>query len=162
MKQTNDTMKEMMVQQAATMNNLMAVIYRNEEQRYEGKASRVPQNINPTSTPADNTMTNSQQSMAQNYKKTKLQEDKDGSATPSIPTQQEPSRRKRRMTRPKDGRRELRDRITNRERPECRRRQRRRVSQEEYHDETMEKWEETNTYQTNAPSTHSNETCMNK
>ena len=43
-----------------------------------------------------------------NYKKTKLQEDKDGSATPSIPTQQEPSRRTRRMTRPKDGRRELR------------------------------------------------------
>ena len=66
------------------------------------------------------------------------------------------------MTRPKDGRRELRDRITNRERPECRRRQSRRVSQEEYHDKTMEKWEETNTYQTNAPSTHSNETCMNK
>jgi hypothetical protein len=61
------------------------------------------------------------------------------------------------MTRPKDGRQELRDRITNRERPECRRRQRRRVSQEEYHDETMEIWEETN-----APSTHSNETCMNK
>lgn len=63
MKQTNDTMKEMMVQQAATMNNLMAVMCRNKEQRYEGKASRVPQNINPTSTPADNTMTNSQQSM---------------------------------------------------------------------------------------------------
>jgi hypothetical protein len=60
-----------------------------------------------------------------------LQEDKDGSATPSIPTQQEPSRRKRRMTRPKDRRRELRDRITNRERPECRRRQRRRVSQQD-------------------------------
>ena len=70
MKQTNDTMKEMMVQQAATMNNLMAVVMcSNEEQRYEGKASRVPQNINPTSTPADNTMTNSQQSM-------ELQEDK--------------------------------------------------------------------------------------
>jgi hypothetical protein len=64
MKQTNDTMKEMMVQQAATINNLMAVMCRNEEQRYEGKASRVPQNINPTSTPAaDNTMTNSQQGM---------------------------------------------------------------------------------------------------
>ena len=104
-------------------------------------------------------MANSQQSMTQNYKKTKLQEDKDGSATPSIPTQQEPCRRRRRMTRPKDGRRELKDRITNRETPECRRRQRRRVSQEEYHDETMEKWEETNTYQTNSPSSHSNETC---
>jgi hypothetical protein len=63
MKQTNDTMKEMMVQQAATMNSLMAVMCRNEEQRSEGKASRVPQNINPTSTPADNTMTNCQQSM---------------------------------------------------------------------------------------------------
>ena len=50
-------------------------------------------------------MANSQQSMTQNYKKTKLQEDKDGSATPSIPTQQEPCRRRRRMTRPKDGRR---------------------------------------------------------
>ena len=49
--------------QAATINNQMAVMCRNKEQRYEGKASRVPQNINPTSTPADNTMTNSQQSI---------------------------------------------------------------------------------------------------
>jgi hypothetical protein len=70
--------------------------------------------------------------------------------------------RKMEITTIRHGRQELRDINTNGERPECRRRQRRRVSQEVYHDETMEKWEETNTYQTTAPSTHSNETCMNK
>jgi hypothetical protein len=64
--ETNDTMKQMMVQQAATMNNLMAMMCRNEERRYGGETSRVPQNICPTATQTNSTITNSQQSTTQN------------------------------------------------------------------------------------------------
>jgi hypothetical protein len=59
---TNDTMKNMMMQQTATMNNLMMLMTRNEERRQE-----IPVNIiqQPTSTQANSTITNSQNSLSQ-------------------------------------------------------------------------------------------------
>jgi hypothetical protein len=57
---TNDTMKQMMMQQTATMNNLMLIMTKNEERRLE-----VPNNIiQQTSTPGS-TITNSQHSLSQ-------------------------------------------------------------------------------------------------
>jgi hypothetical protein len=57
---TNDTMKQMMMQQTATMNNLMLIMTRNEERR------EVPTSVSQlTSTPTNSTITNSQNSMSQ-------------------------------------------------------------------------------------------------
>jgi hypothetical protein len=57
---TNDTMKQMMIQQTATMNNFMMIMSRNEERRQE-----VPvREIQPASTPTS-TITNSQFSLSQ-------------------------------------------------------------------------------------------------
>jgi acetyl/propionyl-CoA carboxylase alpha subunit len=163
MKQTNNTMKEMMVQQAATMNNLMAIMCRNEERRYEGETSRVPQNINPTSTPADSTMTNSQQSMTQNQSpqkrhRTDRQEDGDGTATTATttttttPTQHEQAEVLQDV-RMEDGQHERESQID----------QNRTVGEdeEEDHNKTMY-GKETNTDQTHIPLTDTNETRMSK
>ena len=72
---TNDTLKQMMLQQSSTMNNFMALMARNEdsrneerrleERRYDG-TQRVPQNIvQLSSTPASSTLTCSQNSLSQ-------------------------------------------------------------------------------------------------
>jgi hypothetical protein len=57
---TNDTIKQIMIQQTTTINNLMMLMARNEERRQE-----VPiREIQPTSTPTS-TITNSQFSLSQ-------------------------------------------------------------------------------------------------
>ena len=82
MKHTNNTMKEMMIQQASQMNNLMAIMCRNEERKYEGEQAGIPITINPTSTPANSTMTNSQNSTHNQSPQKRLRiEDGDETAT---------------------------------------------------------------------------------
>jgi hypothetical protein len=58
---TNDTMKQMMIQQTATINNFMMIMSRNEERRQEVPIIR---EIQQTSTPTS-TITNSQFSLSQ-------------------------------------------------------------------------------------------------
>ena len=158
MKHTNDTMKEMMVQQATQMNNLMAIMCRNEERRYEGDVLRIPQTINPTSTPADSTMTNSQQSMTQNKSpqkrlRTEQKEDyEDGTATTATtttPTRKEPAAEREELS---DERMEDENNAIESQREED-------SIETKDNDETMEEWEETE--RTNEQATHNN-TCMNK
>ena len=152
MKHTNDTMKEMMVQQATQMNNLMAIICRNEERRYEGDALRIPQTINPTSTPADSTMTNSQQSMTQNQSpqkrlRTEQKEDEDGTATTATtttPTEQEPIAEREELP---DERMEDENYATESQIEED-------LNERKDNDETMEEWEETE--RTTEQATHNN------
>jgi hypothetical protein len=52
---TNDTMTQMMIQQATTMNNFMMIMSRNEERRQEVPIREIQQTSTPTST-----ITNSQ------------------------------------------------------------------------------------------------------
>jgi cell shape-determining protein MreC len=58
---TNDTIKQMMIQQTATMNNFMMLMTRNEERRQEVPIRVIQQ----TSTPTNSTITNSQFSLSQ-------------------------------------------------------------------------------------------------
>jgi C4-dicarboxylate-specific signal transduction histidine kinase len=57
---TNDTIKQMMIQQTATMNNLMMLMAGNEERRQEIPLREIQQTSTPTST-----ITNSQFSLSQ-------------------------------------------------------------------------------------------------
>ena len=162
MKHTNDTMKEMMVQQATQMNNLMAIICRNEERRYEGDALRIPQTINPTSTPADSTMTNSQPSMTQNQSpqkrlRTEQKEDEDGTATTATtttPTRQDSVAEREELPdeRMEDDNYAIESQIEEDL-------NKRKDNDENNDDETMEEWEETE--RINEQETH-NKTCTNE
>jgi hypothetical protein len=58
---TNDTIKQMMIQQTTTVNNLMMLMARNEERRQEIPIGIIQQ----TSTPTNNTIINSQYSLSQ-------------------------------------------------------------------------------------------------
>jgi hypothetical protein len=57
---TNDTIKQMMIQQTTTMNNLMMLMARNEEKRQEIPIREIQQ----TSTPTSSMITNSQSSQS--------------------------------------------------------------------------------------------------
>jgi hypothetical protein len=58
---TNDTIKQMMIQQTATMNNLMMIMTRNEERRQEVPIREIQQIYTST----NSTITNSQFSLSQ-------------------------------------------------------------------------------------------------
>jgi hypothetical protein len=161
MKHTNDTMKEMMIQQATQMNNLMAIICKNEERRYKGDALRIPQTINPISTPADSTMTNSQQSTTQNHSppkrlRTEQKEDEDGTATTATtttPTRQESVAEREEIPdeRMEDDNYAIESQIEEDLNE--------RKDNDENNDETMEEWEETE--RINIQETH-NKQCINE
>ena len=70
---TNDTMKNMMMQQTATMNNLMLIMTRNEERRQEVPISILQQTSTPSST-----ITNSQYSLSQQSSANKRKYGKNG------------------------------------------------------------------------------------
>ena len=107
---TNDTLKQMMVQQSSTMNSFMELMARNEmsrnedrkneekrneERRYEGE-QRVPQDVvQLSSTPANSTLTDSQHSLSQNQSNSPLKrsrtetDDETTAASTILPTHQQ-------------------------------------------------------------------------
>jgi hypothetical protein len=66
---TNGTMKQMMIQQTATMNNFMMLMSRNEERRQEVPVREIQQISTPTSTITNSQFSLSQQSMSVNKRK---------------------------------------------------------------------------------------------
>jgi hypothetical protein len=66
---TNDTMKQMMIQQTATMNNFMMLMSRNEERRQEVPIREIQQTSTPTSTITNSQFSLSQQSTSANKRK---------------------------------------------------------------------------------------------
>jgi hypothetical protein len=66
---TNDTMKQMMIQQTATMNNFMMLMSRNEERRQEVPVREIQQTSTPTSTITNSQFSLSQQSTSVNKRK---------------------------------------------------------------------------------------------
>jgi hypothetical protein len=66
---TNDTMKQMMIQQIATMNNFMMLMSRNEERRQEVPIREIQQTSTPTSTITNSQFSLSQQSTSANKRK---------------------------------------------------------------------------------------------
>jgi hypothetical protein len=66
---TNDTMKQMMIQQATAMNNLMMIMSRNEERRQEVPIREIQQTSTPTSTITNSLFSLSQQSTSANKQK---------------------------------------------------------------------------------------------
>jgi hypothetical protein len=66
---TNDTMKQMMIQQTATMNNFMMLISRNEERRQEVPIREIQQMSTPTSTITKSQFSLTQQSTSANKRK---------------------------------------------------------------------------------------------
>ena len=66
---TNDTMKQMMIQQTATMNNFMMLMSRNEDRRQEVPVREIQQTSTPTSTITNSQFSLSQQSTSANKRK---------------------------------------------------------------------------------------------
>jgi hypothetical protein len=66
---TNDTMKQMMIQQTATMNNFMMIVLRNEERRQEVPIREIQQMSTPASTITNSQFSLSQQSTSANKRK---------------------------------------------------------------------------------------------
>jgi hypothetical protein len=66
---TNDTMKQMMIQQTTTMNNFMMLMSRNEERRQEVPVREIQQTSTPTSTITNSQFSLSQQSTSVNKRK---------------------------------------------------------------------------------------------
>jgi hypothetical protein len=66
---TNDTIKQMMIQQTTTMNNLVMLMARNEERRQEIPIREIQQTSTPTSTITNSQFSLSQQSTSVNKRK---------------------------------------------------------------------------------------------
>jgi hypothetical protein len=66
---TNDTMKQMMIQQTATISNFMMIMLRNEERRQEVPIREIQQTSTPTSTITNSQFSLSQQSTSANKRK---------------------------------------------------------------------------------------------
>jgi hypothetical protein len=66
---TNDTIKQMMIQQTTTMNNLMMLMARNEERRQEIPIREIRRTSTPTSTITNSQFSLSQQSISVNKRK---------------------------------------------------------------------------------------------
>jgi hypothetical protein len=78
---TNDTMKNMMMQQTETMNNLMMIMARNEERRQEVPISIIQQSSTPSSTITNSQYSLSQQSSANKRKYGKNEEEATAAST---------------------------------------------------------------------------------